>query len=331
MSERRSSFFSSHNVIRIFKKWRLPKISLFIIPIGVALFIAGTFSENRYVQSMGIAISVGFEMLNRIISMRRTSYEYLTDYHKHSKDIVKIIKMGFGEDSGVLGNCSDNNGIINIQTPKEPAIEDIGLGRNHLQYGYPVSWALRERAISESKETLGDTQVVKDNFESYIVNEMKRKTEKTGTTLVRKDDYESSKDELFQACYYDDLVNELFYEIKERKQGKRPRQLSAGFDFLIDEVIERGGSLYKLSFGETGKVLVRVKEADVKLRIEKLLHDPYLNSMVCRYIELKKSLDKNKNWNEYFQKIENLHTSIISEGESLNKMGKCKLCPLEPY
>jgi hypothetical protein len=163
---------------------------------------------------------------------------------------------------------------------------------------------------------------------------MKRETEKTGTTLVRKNDYESSKDELFQACYYDDLVNELFYEIKERKQGKRPRQLSAGFDFLIDEVSERGGSLYKLSFRETGKVLFRVKEADkedVKLRIEKLLYDHYLNNMVCRYIELKKSLDKNKNRNEYFQKIENLHTSIISEGESLNKMGKCKLCPLEPY
>lgn len=81
---------------RHFKKGSIPKLSLFIIPIGVALFIAGTFSENRYAQSTGIAISVGFEMLNRIMSMRRTNYDYHTDYHKHSKEIARIIKKGFG-------------------------------------------------------------------------------------------------------------------------------------------------------------------------------------------------------------------------------------------
>lgn len=94
------------NIKRHFKKGSIPKLSLFIIPIGVALFIAGTFSENRYAQSTGIAISVGFEMLNRIMSMRRTNYDYLTEYHKHSKEIVKKIKKGFGEESGILGIVS---------------------------------------------------------------------------------------------------------------------------------------------------------------------------------------------------------------------------------
>jgi hypothetical protein len=319
---------------RHFKKGSIPKLSLFIISIGVALFIAGTFSENRYAQSTGIAISVGFEMLNRIMSMRRTNYDYHTDYHKHSREIARIIKKGFGEESGILGNCIDKNGIVNIQTPNEPGIEDIGPARSHLQYGYPSYWALLEKAISESKETLRDIQIAIGNFESNIVNEMKRNTEKTGTTLIRRNTYESSLAELFQACYYDDLVTEIFYEIKIKKEGKRPRQLVPGFDFLPNEIGERAGSVYKLSLGESVKVLVRVKEADkedVKLRIEKLLSDPYRNSMVCRYIELKECLDKNNNRINYFQNIENLYRSVYSEGESLNKTGKCTLCPLEPY
>jgi hypothetical protein len=318
----------------IMKRGHINRLFLVFIVIGIGLFIAGVFQDNRYFQSLGIAISVGFEVYSRYVSMRKTDYDYFIKFHKHSKDIVKIIKNGFGEGSGILGNLTDEHGINIIQRPKEPEIEDIGSARDHLQYGYPEYWTLKDESVSDSKEILGKIQRVKDDFESRIVKEMEQKTGMTNSTLVRKTNYYQSGNELFQNCYYDDLISEIFYEIKMRKEGKMPRQLYLGFDFPTNHAGEYTGTAYKLLFGENCAILVRVKEEDsgeIKSRIEKLLLNSDVDNMIDRYITLKESLNANKKRSEFFQSIEGLFKSILFEGESLDKRGKCNLCPLEPY
>jgi hypothetical protein len=316
-----------------FKKRNIPKLSLVFIPIGVGLFIAGVFSDNGYFQSLGIAIPIGFEMFNRITSMRKTNYDFSINYHKHSKEIVKIIKSGFGGESGILGRCNDENGILIIQKPREPEIEDIGLARSHLQNGYPDYWKLEEEAVRDSVKILEEIRQIKDNFETKVIKVMEQILTKSQSTPVRKDSHYTLQTELFQSCYYDDLITELFYEIRIRKRGKLPRKLIPGFSFVRNGV-EQNQTTYQLSFEQNGKALVSVKEEDreeIKSRIEGLLLDPSLKDMVCRYTTLKDRLDENKNRKEYFQKIDDLHKSIYLEGQSLNKEGKCSLCPLEPY
>ena len=143
-----------------------------------------------------------------------------------------------------------------------------------------------------------------------------------------------SRDEVFQSCYYDDLITEIFYKIKIRKQNKRPRQLYPGFSWINNEADEQGVSVYELSFGQNGKKLVRIREEDkdeIKSCIEKLLSNSDLNKMVSDYITLKDELDKNKNRSDFFQNIDNLYKKIYSDGEPLNRKGKCTLCPFELY
>jgi hypothetical protein len=87
---------------------------------------------------------------------------------------------------------------------------------------------------------------IKDNFESKVVNEMGQATEKSHTTtLIRKSSYIFSLGELFQSCYYDDLITEIFYEIKIRKQEKQPRQLYPGFNWTRNEAGEQILSVYE--------------------------------------------------------------------------------------
>jgi hypothetical protein len=75
--------------------------------------------------------------IKQIVSLKEESVRFFRDYHNHSKDIVKIIKDGFGRTSGILGDCKYHSGLVIIERPKEPEIGDIGLARIHLRDGYP--------------------------------------------------------------------------------------------------------------------------------------------------------------------------------------------------
>jgi hypothetical protein len=167
---------------------------------------------------------------------------------------VKVIKEGFGIDSEILGNCIYDKGIIEIDYPKEPEIPNIGLARHHLKSGYPNIWKLKEEAESESKTKLLEIEKIKNNFDSKIGIELEKQTE-TGTNLVRKDNYFFHISEVFESCYYNNLISELFDEIKMRKENRQPRNLSPGYEFPRKDA--EGGTLnaYKLSF-ENGSTLL---------------------------------------------------------------------------
>jgi hypothetical protein len=147
--------------------------------------------------------------IKQIIVCEKESLRFFRDYHDHSKYIADIIRKGFGRQSGILGDCKYDGGAIEIQYPKEPEIEDMGLARHHLQNGYQDIWKKKGEAESESNRILSDIQSVKADFESKITTELEKET-KTGTRLIRKDEYFSTLSEVFQSCYYNSLIHEIF-------------------------------------------------------------------------------------------------------------------------
>jgi hypothetical protein len=60
---------------------------IMLIGIGVILFISGLYSNNKLAQSLGLAMSISSETLNRILSARKSSYDFL----EHIMNIPKIL------------------------------------------------------------------------------------------------------------------------------------------------------------------------------------------------------------------------------------------------
>jgi hypothetical protein len=264
--------------------------------------------------------------IKQIIVCEKESLRFFMDYYDHSKYIADIMRKGFDRQSGILGDCKYNRGAIEIQYPKEPEIEGIGLARHHLQNGYPHIWELKKETESASRTILSEIENLKNDFDSKITAELEKKT-KTGTILIRKNDYISTQSEVFQSCYYNGLIYGIFDEIKMRKVGKQPRELDSDFDFL-----NNNQTVYKLSLG--GIVLLRVKEEDkdeIKSRIESLLLNTDLCNQVSRYNQLNNNLNTDKTRLDFFNWIDNLRKSIFIEGESLVKKQNCKQCPLETF
>jgi hypothetical protein len=50
---------------------------IIVIPIAVVLFISGVYTENKLAQSVGVAMAVGFETLNRLLAARKSQYDFL--------------------------------------------------------------------------------------------------------------------------------------------------------------------------------------------------------------------------------------------------------------
>lgn len=202
--------------------------------------------------------------IKQIISLEEESVRFFRDYHNHSKEIVKIITDGFGRTSGILGDCKYHSGLVIIEKSKEPEIGDIGLARNHLRDGYPDIWKLKIEAELESNGIIKEIENVKTDFESKIIHEMERETDETHTKLVRKD-YLSSLSDTFQSCYYNELISEIFYEIDIRMSGKKPRILYPHFEYPEGRDSEGKKltiSVYTLSLGEQGSIIIAVREKD---------------------------------------------------------------------
>lgn len=182
--------------------------------------------------------------IKQITVCAKKSLRFFRAYHNHSKEIADIIQNGFGRQSGILGDCKYNTGIIEIQYPKEPEIEDIGLARHHLQNGYPHIWELKKEAESASRTILSEIENLKNDFDSKITTELEKET-KTCAILMRKENYLSILSEVFRSCYFNVLISEIFDEIKMIKDGKQGRDLDPDWDFTSDNQ-----SLYKLSLGK---------------------------------------------------------------------------------
>jgi hypothetical protein len=140
---------------------------------------------------------------------------------------------------------------------------------------------------------------------------------------------------MFQSCYYKILISEIFREINMRSHDSQPRYLSIGYKFprtRNDKDEELILEFCELSIGNA--LIATGSESDIKelkSRVEKsLLLDSNLQQIVQQYNQLKYNLDTNQKRNEFFENIDNLWKKVFFEGESLNKDGMCKLCPLKP-
>ncbi len=95
----------------------------------------------------------------------------------------------------------------------------------------------------------------------------------------------------------------------------------------------RNLAMYKVSFGENGKILCKVMREDdydeIKSRIEKLLLDTDLKSKLSKFFELKNELESNQKRKNFFAEIDKLYQDIFYETKSLSMSGKCGLCPFK--
>ena len=255
---------------------------------------------------------------------------FFIDYHKHSADIVEVIKNAFGRESGILGRCTYTMDAINIELPKEPGLINIGLARDHLQYGYPCTWNNKTAAEVECKQKIEEMKTVYVQIENRIKTIIEKDIGTIGNRLVGKSTYYMPESTYFQSFYYDNLVPQIYFEIISRSEGNPRKGVNFSYEYprLSDEngkeiPIELGILLIGFMKVAAGKVN-DMKELEARLR--KLLYeDPDLQSSVLKVNSLKDELDMNKTSNTYFNEIDALHESIFQEGAEIK--GKCKLCP----
>ena len=244
--------------------------------------------------------------------------------------MVEVIKNAFGRESGILGCCSYTMDALDIELPKEPELESIGLARDHLRLGYPSIWNNKTSAEGECKLKIEEIKKGYVQIENRIKTTIEKDIGTIGNRLVMKSTDYMPKSMYFQSCYYDNLVPLIYLEIISHSQDNPPKGVNVSYQFprLRDE----SGKEYILTLMIlliSGMEVAVGKENDMKEleeRINKLLYkDSELQSLVLKLNSLKNDLDANKTKNTYFNAIDTLHKSIFQEGAEIK--GKCKLCP----
>jgi hypothetical protein len=245
-------------------------------------------------------------------------------------DTIEVIKNGFGRESGILGSYLYTMNAINIELPKEPGLTNIGLARDHLQFGYPRIWKNKRTAEEECKEKIKVMKEVYVQIEDKIRTTIEKDIGTIGNRLVRQSTNFMPEPVYFQSFYYDNLIPQIFQEIISRSEGNPPKGIT--FDYINPRLRDENGKevskeLRIVLIG--GMRIAAGKEKDMKEleeQIRKLSYeDSDLRSSVLRVNSLKNELDTNKTRNTYFNEIDNLYKTIFQEGADIK--GKCKLCP----
>jgi hypothetical protein len=251
------------------------------------------------------------------------------DYHAHSRNIVEVIKNGFGRESGIRGRCSYAMDAINIELPKEPELVNIGLAREHLRLGYPCIWNNKTAAEEECKQKIEEMKKGYVQIENRIKTTIEKDIGAIGNRLVMKATNYMSKSTYFQSFYYDNLVPQIYFEIISHSEGN-PR--SVNFSYQVPRLRDEDGNevLVELGIVLIGSMRIAAGKVndmkELEKRICRLLYEDYdLQSLVLKLNSLKEELDTNREKNTYLIEIDTIHKSIFQEG--LDIKGKCKLCP----
>ncbi len=271
----------------------------------------------------------GIRHAKQTVDRTEDQLQFFLDYHKHSTDIVEVIKNAFGRESGILGNCTYTIDAINIELPKEPGLVNIGLARDHLQYGYPCIWDHKTAAEGECKQKIDELKKTYVQIENRIKTTVEKDIGTIGNRLVRKStDYMPKS--ASQSFYYDNLVSLIYLEIFSHSEDNPPTSVNVGYEF--PRILDENGKEYSITLStlSIGGMKVAVgKENDMKELeelIRKLLYqDADLRSLVLKLDSLKNQLELDKTKNTYFNEIDTLYKSIFQEGADIK--GKCKLCP----
>ena len=127
--------------------------------------------------------------------------KFFIKYKKHSKDIVKTLKDGYGNQQ-ILGSVD----VFDIIYPKEPEIEDIGIAKKHLEKDYPELWKLKNSVMEISRDRLNlINTIINRNFPSRIRELLKG----TDSSIL----------------FYEDVYIEIFSEIQNNMNNESRRLL----------------------------------------------------------------------------------------------------------
>lgn len=158
------------------------------------------YSKFRYIKSSNLGDNLRF---HRKCSGSECSSAFFSKYADHSKDIVKILKNGYGK-GDMLGSIDD----FHISDPKDPNIEDFGNAKKHLEKGYTDTWHLKESAYNESKNRL---QEIKEIIKKFQTRVNKIIDEKSNFKLFRDNPFEEL---LKDKYYYPDIGFEIFKDMR---------------------------------------------------------------------------------------------------------------------
>lgn len=269
----------------------------------------------------------GNGIISRIFEVQEQPKAFFSDYlDQHSWEIGKVIFDGFGRDSNLMGHCEYQNGDLNRIDPIEyKSCKDIGLGKNHLEKGYPNIWNKKEQLV---KEILNLNNQISDAINEFhrIINSSFPDKFKAGESIV------SEIDTQFLPFYYQrHTFSFLFDQIVLGQDNLSTSKLLSLKDKSI-HVNSLKGVIPLQTFGLYRPIdnieMALGGESDLKEYLsicDDLVTNPQLIGSVKKYRGLKEELVK-LNTESYYVDIDNLWKDINEYHRELKGRGECDKC-----
>jgi len=253
---------------------------------------------------------------------------YQKKYRAHNKGIAKVILAGFGNNSGIFGFCTYDNGKLQRKNPEIPEIENIGLAREHLKSGYLAIWDKKEKAEKVAIDAYDSIENLINQYQKIVFDSIPK-----SFFIDRNDEYSPDTPD-FPNFYYKNLFNMLlFNEITDRLQRKTTLTPTV-YEENIKTKDNNGDktSVRKHLLLHRGSRLAVGDEHSIKYLLEifgSCVSKEDIEEIVKNYYELKNKIDTNTTIDNFYVEIEDMWRKISQEGEVL--LGSCKLCPKKNF
>lgn len=261
------------------------------------------------------------QTFRRFKRFKKKAYEeWQKDYRQHSLDIGRSIHRIWMNPCR-LATCQYYGGRFEFHPPMEPAGENSGLARLHLINGYPVEWDLYQKARAESTDICTKISKIVESFEKQIITAVDAKS--PVYDLQRRDSGYSPKkcDDLHY--YIDNHVFDAVFElVQDGLDGKELRTMTIEpMNYTIGGVLYPCSSLRLLNGLGAGN---HQEIIELKKRIENLIANPTIRSLVEQYNELIKQLHNSQLKKLYYDGISDIWTGIHDDGNMLKAEDVCK-------
>jgi hypothetical protein len=244
---------------------------------------------------------------------------FFSEYRSHSKAIGKVISEGFGRTPNLMGHCDYQNGCLDRVDPKDyQSTENVGLGRQHLQKGYPEIWKKKQQLEKEILVIHNEISDVVDEFQQIISSSIPKE-------FKIRDSHPPK-----YLPYYDDRHTYwyLFEQMNMKLNGNPILQpsfreekihLAKPDDTMVS--VETFCLFMKLplAFGD------RVQLEEFRKVLDGLILNQQINELVHEYKNLETELST-LGKEDYYTDIDNLWNEIYENGNELQGKGACRNC-----
>lgn len=259
--------------------------------------------------------------------------EYL---NAHSKEIAKIIYQNWTKEGGLFATFIYENGVVYSNEPLEPQVTNSGLARQHLMSGYKHhAWNFYKTGKAESVEKCREIKEIVESYKQVVLDEidkdiqtstgnhkLEKKGEEVFTTEYGSKLYPRKLD--FNSLYlYPRILAEIFQEANNRNNNKEKQEVRiTEFADIKDLRIGKPSSISTtIGLGD------REMMEELKRRVEKLLDDSKIRTLVKDYYVKKSELDKNPNVRQYEDERKEIWRNVDNEAKRIK--GDCDKCSEE--